>query len=137
MPNGIYDKARLRLLSGLFNWQSMECVVTAWQGPLWFDPTDQTIAHLRMHGPIDIGYSLPMLGMLATAKGHATSGPAVIPTPPVGGISFLTLSEAQTPIEQSELILYIDTGFELPFFSNGLDVIVQPDWLAQRGWFRP
>ena len=31
----------------------------------------------------------------------------------------------------------IDEAFELPFVPNGLDLVIQPDWLSARGWFRP
>lgn len=137
MPNQIYAKPRYELLTGLFNWGTLSVIVTAWAGTPWFDETDETIMDLRAHGPLDVASSLPVVGMLATAGGYAASGAALIPTPPVGTISFLTIAEEQTPAELSKLILFLDTGYDLPYYSNGLDMLVQPDWLNKRGWFRP
>jgi hypothetical protein len=37
----------------------------------------------------------------------------------------------------SQLLLYIDEAWDLPWTANGLDLPVQPDWLAMEGWFRP
>jgi len=34
------------------------------------------------------------------------------------------------------LLYYIDEAIDLPFDPNGLDMVIQPDWLSARGWFR-
>ena len=45
-------------------------------------------------------------------------------------ITFFTMSDGL------DLVLYIDEALDLPFIPNGLDMVVQPDWLDQRGWWK-
>jgi hypothetical protein len=57
----------------------------------------------------------------------------LLPAVPVGPlVTWFTMTKAGT-----DLILYIDDAEGLPFTPNGLDVPVTPDWLSNRGWFRP
>ena len=134
----IYNIARYRLLNGLFNWTTANLVVTAWSGALEFHPEDERIEDLIARGPVPRGSSMSILSQTVTLDGTAQTSGVIIPAVPVGAsISFLTVGEQNTPIETSELILFIDDAVYLPFVPNGLDMVIQPDWLSQRGWWRP
>ena len=51
-------------------------------------------------------------------------------------VTWMTIAGTQVPHDSSRLILFVDEAMELPFTPNGLDLLITPDWLAQRGWFR-
>jgi hypothetical protein len=137
--NNIYDHARLLLLTGDLDWRVTDIVVTAWPGAAVFVPTDVTIADIKARGYAERGSSLPITGMAASVDGTAETDAVVLPAVPIGpDITWFTLSRRNATPDFSELILYLDDmEGQLPFTANGLDVVLQPDWLEARGWFRP
>ena len=77
------------------------------------------------------GSSLPITSQTVAPDGTAQTNQVIIPGVPIGApITFFTMSDAD------QLILFIDEAVELPFVPNGLDMVVQPDWLEQRGWWK-
>jgi hypothetical protein len=130
--NGIYDQARYQLLTAQLDWRAVPLVLSAWGGTPLFDPTDETVADIIAHGFTEIGTSMPITHQTVSTDGTAQTDPVLIPAVPIGpSVTWFTFAAA------SQLILFIDDADELPFVPNGLDLIVQPDWLAGRGWWRP
>jgi hypothetical protein len=59
----------------------------------------------------------------------------VIPGVPVGPmVSHFTMCRRNATPNLSELLLYVDDAEGLPIAPNGLDLVVTPDWLLNRGW---
>jgi hypothetical protein len=136
--NTIYDSARYKLLTGTFDWTAADLMLTAWSGALEFHPEDDTIEEVSAHGPVERGSSMPITVQTVALNGTAQTNGVVIPSVAVGApISFFTMSDRKPTHGLSELILFIDEAVDLPFIPNGLDMVIQPDWLAQRGWWRP
>ena len=85
-----------------------------------------------------LGYSQPIVGMNVLPDGLGQTGPVVIPAVPIGmPVTHFTLVFHNAVENNSQLILYIDDAEGLPFTPNGLDMVIQPDWLQGRGWWRP
>lgn len=125
------------MATATFNWPQLSLVLTAWGGIPVFDPTHTTIATIAAAGPVDLGRSLGIGHQTVAADGSCQSDNVVIPTPPIGqDVTFFTMSELQTDYAASKLLFFIDDAKVLPFTPNGLDLIVTPDWLENRGWFR-
>lgn len=141
LSSGIYDFARNQLLVANLNWLITPLVVSAWSGTKVFIPTDSTIANMKAHGAVERGFSLPIDvdHNFVTPDGTAQTDPVVLPAVPIGEpILWFTMSALVTPHDSSKLILFIDeTNPALPYMANGLDILLQPDWTLQRGWFRP
>lgn len=137
--NQLYDYARVKFLNALINWPTIDLVVSAWGGTAVFDATQTTIGDIVTAGYTELGTSLPIEGTSVGGTGTAQSDPVLIPDIAVGEtITWFTLSEKKPTHSLSQLILFIDTTVEeLPFEGTGLDVILQPDWLTFRSWFRP
>jgi hypothetical protein len=129
--NNAYDVARYGLMTGAFDWRAANLVLTAWSGTPVFSATDEIIADVAAHGPVARGSSLPITSKTVVPDGTAQTNQVVIPAVAIGDpITFFTMSNA------TALVLYIDDAIELPFIPNGLDMVIQPDWLEQRGWWR-
>lgn len=98
-----------------------------------FVPTDTSIYDITARGDtVLVKTSLPITVKTVSADGTAQTNGVVVPEVPIGpNITHFTLHEAF-----GNLILFIDEALNLPFTPNGLDLVVQPDWLEQRGWFR-
>jgi hypothetical protein len=138
MANTIYDAARYKLMNGLFNWPLTNLVLTCWSGTPTFVPGDTTIQDILNHGLTDRGSSLPITSKTVAPDGTAQTNQVVIPAVPIGApLTFFTMSERNVANYLfSDLILFIDEALDLPFDPNGLDIIVQPDWLQRRGWWK-
>jgi hypothetical protein len=135
--NSIYDPARYRLPLSLLNWTTMDLMLTAWAGLPTFVPTNNYISDIVANGNVERGSSLTITPKTVTPDGTTQTGPVIIPAVPIGTpITFFTMSERKGTHELSELILFIDEADFLPFDPNGLDIIVQPDWMLNRGWWR-
>jgi hypothetical protein len=137
--SGIYDGARQKLLTAALDWRAQSLIVSAWQGAPDFNPADMTIASITGRGGVEAGTSLDMTGLAVSANGTAASQPVVIPgiaaAVPVG---WFTIAQKNASHAASALLLFIDTIVPpLPFIGNGLDLVLQPDWLSAQGWFRP
>jgi hypothetical protein len=138
MPNSIYDQARYQLLTAALDWRSVPLVMSAWSGTPLFEPTDQTIADILLHGFTELSYSMPITGQKVSTDGTAQTDPVVIPGVLIGpDVTWFTFARKNVTHELSELILFIDQAEGLPFEPNSLDIVVQPDWLQGRGWWRP
>ena len=135
--NTVYNYARYKLMTGSFDWTATDLMLTAWSGTPTFVAVDKTIANVVAHGLTERGSSLPITAKSVLADGTAQTNQVVIPAVTIGApITFFTMSERKPTHAQSELILYIDEAIELPFIPNGLDMVVQPDWLSKRGWWK-
>jgi hypothetical protein len=129
--NTIYDAARYRLMTAGFNWTTADLLLTAWSGALVFDPGDEMLSDVVARGAVPRGVSDPITSQTVAPDGTAQTNQVVIPNVTIGApISFFTMSDGD------ELVLFIDEAIELPFIPNGLDMVVQPDWLSQRGWWK-
>jgi hypothetical protein len=136
--NNIYDDARVKLLTAAFNWPVTDLVLTAWPGTPNFVATDKTLSQITARGFTARGHSQAVTSKTVSADGTAQTNQVLIPTVPVGAsVTWFTMSKRMATIALSELILYIDEAVELPFVPNGLDLIVNPDWLSNRGWWKP
>jgi hypothetical protein len=137
MANGLYNAARVKMVAAQFDWAGFLVVFFAYRATSTyvFDPT---------HGISDIGapdaVSEAVLHQTITPTGYCRSDPVQFNNVAAGAdIKFLVIAEkgvggaagAWSPV------CYFDQGIDLPFVPNGNDIIVRPDWLADRGWFRP
>jgi len=129
--NTIYNSARYQLMTAQLNWLTVDLTLTAWSGAAVFDPLDETISDVGAHGPVNRGSSLPITSQTVAPDGTAQTNQVVIPAVPIGDpVTFFTMSNG------AQLILFIDEAEGLPFVPNGLDMVVQPDWLQNRGWWK-
>jgi hypothetical protein len=131
--NRPYDIARYRFLTAGLNWPALDLRLTAWSGQTQFVATDKLLADITTRHVTTLrGTSLPITIKSVSSDGTAQTNGVVIPNVSVGlDITHFTMNEVS-----GALILFIDDAFDLPFTPNGLDIVVQPDWLAKRGWFR-
>lgn len=136
--NQIYDVSRRSLLLAQLNWTTVNLALFAFEGVPAFDPTDAIMTDVLATTPDLAGTSQPVTGKTVTLDGTAQTDPIVIPAVPIGpDITFFVLAVDLGSMGTSRPVLYIDDAFELPFVPNGLDLVVQPDWLSSRGWFKP
>jgi len=138
--SNIYDVARVRLLKADLDWEAVPLVVVAWGGAVDFNPTDGNVANITARGiATELGTSLPINRSSVSADGSAQTDQVLIPNVPIGqSIVWLTVCEKHPTMPSlNQLILSVDDALEMPFDSNGLDVILNPDWLTGRGWFKP
>jgi hypothetical protein len=138
--NSLYDSIRYELLTGVFDWTAIDLQLIAWRGTPQFVATEKTVTNFKAHGAAtEAGRSLDITSQTVSANGTAQTNQVVIPAVPVGAAltHFTMVRKHPTVPDSSDLILYIDEAFELPFVPNGLDMLIQPDWLTNRGWWRP
>lgn len=137
--NSVYDGARYDLLTASLDWPGDPLRLVAWSGELDFTPADRTVADITTRAlAAVVGSSLPITVQSVSANGTAQTNQVVIPAPPVGPpVTFFTMGRKAPAVGNDELILYIDQALGLPFIPNGLDLVVQPDFLQARGWWRP
>jgi len=135
--NNIYDDARYKLLTAGLDWTAIPLRLAAWGGTPTFVPTDKILDHITFRNTL-LGYSQPITYQTVTPDGTAQTNPVLIPDVPIGpDVTWFTMVKHVGAQSSAELLLYIDNAEELPFVPNGLDLVVQPDWLQSRGWFRP
>lgn len=138
MSNQPYDVARFRMLTANLDWPNLNLVLSLWSGTPAFVATHQLISHIKGAGGNELGVSLPVTLTSVPASGYAVTNNIVVPEVPIGpSVTWMTMSERVSPHDNSKLLLFIDEALDLPFVSNGLDIVITPDWLNQRGWFRP
>jgi hypothetical protein len=112
--NGIYDAARYKLMTALFDWTKTDLLLTCWSGAPTFVPTDTTIADMLTHGVVDRGSSLPVTSKTVAPDGTAQTNQIVIPGVAIGDpITFFTMSEKKPTHNLSELILFLDEALDL------------------------
>ena len=139
MSNFPYYRFRCEMLAGQVIWPTESLILVAWSGPLEFFPEDVTVGDIttRAHSVLR-GVSLPITGAAIHSHGYAQSDPALIQGITIGAtITYFTMARKMGTTASSQLLLYIDEAWDLPWTANGLDLPVQPDWLAMEGWFRP
>jgi hypothetical protein len=139
MANALYNTAANKLMTGVFDWRDVDLMLVAWGGVPDYLPSELTIGNLKARtGLVEIGVSMPVTEQSVAADGTGQTNTVVIPEVPVGpDVTWFTLCERKTPQDSSALILFVDTAEGLPYEPNGLDLVVHPDWMSQRGWFRP
>jgi hypothetical protein len=136
--NSLYDRARVELLTARIDWNIIDLVVSAWSGTPNFVATDTSIHDLKLRGANELGYSLPINGTSVWPDGSAQTDTVLIPEVPIGpDITWFTMAKKLPTHDDSTMILFVDDAEGLPFVTNGLDVVINPDWLQQRGWFKP
>jgi len=131
--NSIYDIARFRFAMAQLDWTQAPLILLAYSGTPLFVPEDQTIAQIDGRGQtLRIANSQAILSKAVSAEGYLQTGNVMFDAIPIGPpvTHFIMSLSATTPI------LFIDEAYDLPFEPNGLDVIITPDWLEQRGWGR-
>jgi len=135
--NSLYNVARRKMVTGAFSWYDLDVVLIGWSGPYKFDEDHVTSGNVTAALGVERTRSLPNVAMGVTPEGIVQTASYVLPRVPVGPpIIFLTLAVPSTTPGGDELIAYYDDGEGLPYTTKGLDVVVQPDWLNARGWFR-
>jgi hypothetical protein len=133
MPNTIYNTARQRFGLGLIDWSTVPLVLLAYSGEPVFYEDDPTIATIDNRGEtLLIAESQVVLEQSVSAEGYLQTGNVVFVEVPIGPpiTHFIMSLNAGVPL------LYIDQAYDLPFTPDGLDVVVTPDWLDERGWGR-
>jgi len=136
MTNQPYDIARYKFVTATFDWIGMNLALVAWSGTPDFVPTDQHVDDIVARGnAVARGVSLPITQKTVAADGTTQTNQVVIPGVGVGApITHFTLVDDQ--VGGDTLLYFVDTALDLPFDPNGLDMVIQPDWLSMRGWFR-
>jgi hypothetical protein len=136
MSNAIYDLARYQLATAQLNWLTIPLVLSAWQGVPAFNSGVTTLSQITASGKVESGYSLAIAGQQVFPSGTMQTDKVLIPTVPIGPpVTWFTLSRKHaTTHSLSQPILFIDDAEGLPFTPNGLDVLIEPDWLLERGW---
>jgi len=139
LSSELYNNAAREFALGQLIWPDTELVLVAWGFEPVFNPAHATIADLRTAtGLTELGISLPITDSSVAVDGTCQTNQVVIPNIPIGpDVTWFTLCRARATIELAELILFVDEAIELPFVPNGLDLVIQPDWTLNRGWFRP
>jgi hypothetical protein len=136
--NDVYDHARYQLLTAQLNWASIPLVLSAWSGTPTFNPAHQTISNIISAGFTERGHSLAVTQQSVAVDGTAQTNTVIIPGVTVGApITWFTMAQKNATHTLSMLILYIDEAEGLPFEADGLDMAVTPDWLENKGWWRP
>jgi hypothetical protein len=138
LTNTIYNEARRRLATAALNWPVVDLVLIAWTGPPTFYANDKVISDVAAHGAVLAAYSQTIVHKAVALDGTAQTDQVLLPMVPIGPtITYFTMCQRHATVpEQSQLILFIDEAENLPFVPNGLDIVVEPDWLENRGWFR-
>jgi len=131
--NSLFNITRHNMATGAFNWVGGPgFVLQAWHGDWTFDPAVLTPAAITAALQAT---SLPLTNRGVASLGYCASDPALFSALAVGPeISFLTMSYDNG---SRDLVAFFDEGFNMPFTPNGNDWLIQPDYLSQRGWFRP
>lgn len=131
--NSAYDIARYRFVTAGLNWTALNLLVTVWNGAPNFVPTDQHISDIISRGmTVMAGSSQPITSTSVKSDGTTQTNTVLIPNVSIGqDITHMIMCE-----QNGNLIYFVDDALNLPFTPNGLDIVIQPDWLQERGWFR-
>lgn len=134
--NTIYDRARFLFATAAIDWRATDLVLVAWSGVSNFVKTDQTVANIVTRGVTTLrAFSQTITTKTVAADGAMQTNNVVIPGIAVGApVTHFTMCRRNATPNLSELLLYVDEAEGLPFDPNGLDMIVTPDWLLNRGW---
>lgn len=136
--NQPYNIARYKSLTAALNWTALDLRMVLWGGTPDFDANDVQTANAVSRGATKLGYSLTILGKAVNAEGYAQTGPVVVPAiAPPAVITWATIVIHNPTENLSQCLLFLDEAIDFPFDANGLDIVIRPDWLASRGWWRP
>jgi hypothetical protein len=139
VSNSLFNIARYKFATGTLNWSpALNLVLIAWGGDPVFYETDTSVAAIIARAETTvIAHSQDMAGIAVTSSGWLQSGPALLPTVPIGPpVTHLIIATKALSWNDGTPLIYIDTGIDLPFTPDGLDVLIQPDWTEERGWCR-
>jgi hypothetical protein len=129
--NTLYDVARYKMLTGALNWTTQPLILALITGAPDFVAGDTALSDITGRGHT-AWQSFTITVQTVAADGTAQTNAVLVPAAPPGTmISWMVISAAGT------LVLYVDDAQGLPFATNGLDMVIQPDWSLNRGWFRP
>jgi hypothetical protein len=136
--NALYDQVREWLLTANLNWLATDPLLVAWTGKPIFEPDQRFVSDIVTVGGDFLAASEDIIGPTVGTGGYAQTTPALFRALPIGPpITWFTLCLNAPILDNAQLVAFIDVGVNLPYSPNGLDVLVQPDWLQSRGWFRP
>ena len=124
------------MLTAGLDWVNSDLRVAAWGGTPDFVETDDSINDVISRGYTPLGLSQPITSKSVSSNGTAQTNQVVIPDVPIGELVTWFTMYKNVGLGD-EMILFVDEAVELPFDPNGLDMVVQPDWFYNRGWFRP
>jgi len=130
--SGIYDNARVKFATAALDWRSANYFLTAWKGEKDFVPTDTNVALITSRGKASLAATaMPITGKAVDSAGVMKTQPVIFQAVPASqNIVFFVMQFGNEPL------LFIDDVLGLPYTSNGLDIIVQPDWATAQGWCR-
>jgi hypothetical protein len=135
-----YAGIRERLLYNTFSWLSADLELQAWSGG-HFNEQHVRVSDLIASGGVPQSKSQEAASPFIRPGGYASSNALILPGTgfSVGAsITFLTMNDrASGSAADPILVLFIDDADGLPFVANGLDYVVEPDWLFKRAWWRP
>ena len=138
MANNLYDDSRYKMMSASFNWGAIDLMLVAWSGTPSYIATEKTVQAIVNRGYTVRSTSTTITSKTIAADGTGQTNQVVLPAVAIGpNITWFTMVKKLGTTNASELILFVDTAETFPFVANGLDLVVQPDWLTKRGWFKP
>ena len=134
--NVAYDQARFLWATAGLDWRVTDLVLVAWSGAPNFVKTDVKVADIVARGLTALaGYSQVITQKSVAVDGAMQTNNVVIPAVPIGPpVTHFTMCRRNATPNQSELLLFVDDAEGLPFTTNGLDMVVTPDWTLNRGW---
>lgn len=134
--NSLYDTARFRFATAGIDWRAIDMRCVALSGSPDFVPADMTLGNILARSHTVLSYSIAPLTKAVAADGSCQTGPMQLPAGTAGTVNWMVLVQHNAVQANAQLIEYIDEGFEIPFEFLGLPLMLQPDWSANRGWFK-
>lgn len=136
--NQPYDIARYRAATGALNWPALDLRLVAFHGTPVFSAAAATIQQvIDLGGVVKAGHSLTALAKSVDSQGYCKTGPIVFDsTTAAVTLTMFVLAIHNATENLSIPLLYIDTGMNIPFDTDGLELVLQPDWAFERGWVR-
>lgn len=136
--NAIYNLTKYKMMTGAFDWRTLDLRVFVFTGDPDFNPTDTIVNDILARSGVLLGVSQAILNPAVLMDGTGKSSDALVPNVLTGEVITWMVLANHAPVENnSQLVAYIDEAENLPFMANGLDVLIKPDWLQNRGWVRP
>jgi hypothetical protein len=138
MTNSIYDSARYRFGKALLDWSTAPLFLLAYSGTPVFYPEDTAVSDITARAEtLMVSQSQAIAGKNVTLQGFLQTGPVVFEEVPIGPpITHFIMVSQSALLPAAIPLLYIDVAENMPYVPNGLDIVVTPDWLEQRGWGR-
>ena len=137
--NRPYAHVREEMLNAVFNWPATDLELQCWTAGV-FDETQMYVSQLVAAGGIPSAKSTAPIHTFVETGGYASSDGVLLPGASftVGErIVFMTLSDRTGALADPKLVLWVDDAEGFPFVADGLDVLITPDWVLHRGWWRP